>query len=328
MLLRVGLPSRCLEQAETQINAWAAQRLLETSAQLSGAEDFGLQLASKRQFSNLGPISLVLREEPTGLQALQTLCRYLRLVNASLFTHLEQRGEHVLIREDIMHKRSASPRQAIELALGVMTRTLSELMGSTWRPHSVHFAHSPPQNMRTHHALFGPNVQFNAEFNGIVCNARDLHRQLPRTDPGLANHARHYLEQALGQHESDRVQAVRQLVGTLLPGGRCTADQVALHLGVDRRTVHRWLSHEGECFSSVLRGVRREFVQRQIAHPDRPLTEVAELLGFSGPSAFAHWFRAEFTCTVSAWRRAHVQAKDHEVVHRDGPMSPQPGDES
>ena len=98
------------------------------------------------------------------------------------------------------------------------------------------------------------------------------------------------------------------LAALLLPGGRCTADQVAQHLGVDRRTVHRRLLRENESFSSVLRWVRREFVQRQLADADRTMAEVAELLGFSGSSAFAHWFRTEFGCTVGAWRRARAAA--------------------
>ncbi len=314
MMISAGLPRRCLDNPETLVSVDAVQRLLETSAQASGAEDFGLRLASKRHFSNLGPISLVLREEPTGLQALETLCRYLRLLNASLFTRIEQQAGQVVIREEVLIKRAPSARQAIEMAIGVMVRTLRDLIGSQWRPQSVCFTHRAPHDKRTHHALFGPNVEFNAAFNGIVCDARDLNRQLPRADPDMAFYARNFLDQALGEQQQGRMPAIRQLVGLLLPGGRCTADQVAQHLGVNRRTVNRWLHSEGESFSSVLRWVRRKFVQRQLADADRTLTEIAELLGFSGPSAFAHWFRAEFGCTIRAWQRSHIAATNEEVT--------------
>jgi hypothetical protein len=41
-------------------------------------------MARDRRISNLGPLSIVLREEPTARQALDMLGRYLRLLNASL----------------------------------------------------------------------------------------------------------------------------------------------------------------------------------------------------------------------------------------------------
>ena len=34
-----------------------------------------------------------------------------------------------------------------------------------------------------------------------------------------------------------------------------------------------------------------------------PATEVAQLLGFSAPSGFSHWFRAHFGCTLTQWRK-------------------------
>jgi AraC-like DNA-binding protein len=52
-----------------------------------------------------------------------------------------------------------------------------------------------------------------------------------------------------------------------------------------------------------MRAVRREFAVRQLLDSDRGGAEIAPLLGFSGASAFAHWFRAEFGCSAGTWRR-------------------------
>ena len=41
---------------------------------------------------------------------------------------------------------------------------------------------------------------------------------------------------------------------------------------------------------------------RYVENSDRPLTSVAELLGFSALSAFSRWFRSEFGCSVTQWR--------------------------
>lgn len=304
MMRRAGLAPRCLDDPETPISAEAVRELLEASALGSGVEDFGLRLASRRQLSNLGPISLVLKEEPTARHALDTLCRYLRLLNASLITRVEERDGLVVIREEILVHSPASTRQAMELAVGVMFRILRELLGPQWKPQRVCFSHRPPGDASGHRALFGPALTFNSEFSGIVCAAKDLQAPLPGNNPEMARFARQYLDSALSRQAQGTRDSVRQLIAALLPGGRCTAQQVAQHLGVDRRTIHRHLAGEGETFSSLLHAVRAELALRQVQDSDLPLSEVATLLGFSGPSAFAHWFRQAFGCSVSQWRKA------------------------
>ncbi|WP_137896087.1 AraC family transcriptional regulator [Ramlibacter sp. 2FC] len=303
MMRRVGLPPRCLDDPETPIAAEAVRELLELSAHATGLEDFALRLAARRSFANLGPISLVLKEEATVRQALDTLCRYLRLLNASLLTRIEEAGDTVTIREELLGKHSSSTRQSMELAVGVMYRILHELAGPQWKPLRVCFAHRPPRDPSGHRAFFGPRVDFNRDFNGIVCAAADLQAPLPQAGQGMARFARQYLDQALSRQHSGASDTVRQLIAALLPGGRCTAQQVAQHMGVDRRTIHRHLAAEGTTFSTLLDEVRSELVRRQIKDSDLPLAEVAGLLGFSAPSAFGHWFRTAFGCSATQWRK-------------------------
>ena len=306
MMRKAGLSPRCLDDPETPISVIAVRELLESSAKAAGVEDIGLQLARGRRMANLGPISIVLREEPTARTALDTLSRYLRLLNASLLTRIEDHGDVVIIREEFLIDGTASVRQSMELAVGVMYRILAELLGTEWKPRRVCFSHRPPHDMSSHRAMFGSNLEFNSSFNGIVCAARDLAVRLPTADTGMAPYARRFLEQALSNSRTNTTGAARQLVAALLPGGRCTADQVAQHLAMDRRTLHRHLQADGETFSSLMQAVRAEFALRQIRDSDRSMAELAELLGFSGPSALAFWFRRKFGCTVSAWRKENL----------------------
>ncbi|MEZ5662680.1 MAG: AraC family transcriptional regulator [Burkholderiaceae bacterium] len=302
LLRRAGLAQRALEDPETPLSAAAVRALLEDSAQASGIEDFGLRMAARRQLSSLGPISLVLKDEPTARAALDTLCRYLRLLNASLLTKVEDHAPLVIIREEILVEQLASTRQSMELAVGVMFRILHELLGPPWKPVRVCFKHRPPGDTHAHKAFFGAAVDFNSEFNGIVCNAADLQTQLPGNNPEMARFARQYLDRALSGRNQSTKATVQQLIAALLPGGRCTSQQVAQHLGVDRRTIHRHLARDGESFATLLQSVRSELVLRQVKDSDLPLSEVAQLLGFAAPAAFSHWFRSTFGCSVTAWR--------------------------
>jgi hypothetical protein len=96
-----------------------------------------------RKLSALGPISLVRREEPAPRAALDTLCRYLKLVNASLIIRVEDADNVVIIREDLLPTPGLAMRQSVELAVGSMFGMLSELIGQHWQPLEVcsHIAH-------------------------------------------------------------------------------------------------------------------------------------------------------------------------------------------
>ena len=87
-----------------------------------------------------------------------------------------------------------------------------------------------------------------------------------------------------------------------MPSGRCSIDQAAQRLGVERRTVHRRLAREGQTFSAILDAVRSELVTRYIKDSDRTLSVVGDMLGFSASSVLSRWFRGKFGCSVSAWR--------------------------
>jgi AraC-like DNA-binding protein len=302
LMRKSGLSPRCLDDPETPISVAAVRELLEASAQAAHVEDFGLRLARDRRISNLGPISIVLRDEPTARQALDTLSRYLRLLNASLLTHIEAHTDVVIIREELLIDGAAAVRQSIELAVGVMFRILAELLGPAWKARRVCFTHRAPADLSNHKGLFGVEIEFNSSFNGIVCAAKDLATRLPVHPSGMSPYARRFLDQALSSVRGNTADSARQLIAALLPGGRCTADQVAQHLGQNRRTLHRHLQAQGTSFSALMSAIRCAFAVRQIRDSDRSLAELAELLGFSGASAFAFWFRQQFGCTVSQWR--------------------------
>jgi AraC-like DNA-binding protein len=308
LLKRVGLNREMLDQPEHPIRLEAVCRLLELSASQSGCETFGLRMAAKRRLAHLGTVGIVMREQPSGSLALQTLTRYLQLVNPGLVSRIERLGETILIREEIVSGQALPVRQAIEMAVGVMhglVRELLSVQGKVWSARQVCFSHRAPSDLKATAEIkrfFGCPVQFNTEFDGLVCSAMDLDQQLPDRDSQRASHAQWSLDNALSQIRRDAAHAVGQLIAVLLPQGDCSAERVAAHLGVDRRTVHRQLAALDTSFGQLLHKVRSELAQRQLRESDRSATEIAQLLGFGSASAFAHWFAGQHGMSASSWR--------------------------
>ncbi len=303
MVAEAGLPSDCLREPDLKIPADAVRELLERSAQRSGLETFGLRLAETRRLSNLGPLALLVREEATLRGALDALARYGALHNQALFLHIEEVGTQVVLRQEMVVGRGVPMRQSTELALGVFFRLLRVLLGPGWTPRRVCFTHTAPADRSVHERLFGPRVEFSHDFNGIVCTAGDLDALNPGADPVMARYARQVLETSLQSGATGIAHEVRQLVFVLLPSGQCCVELVAQHLGVDRRTVHRQLAHEGETFSAIVEATRRELVVRYLDDGTQALSDVALLLGFAAPSAFSRWHQTQFGTSATSRRK-------------------------
>jgi AraC-like DNA-binding protein len=299
MLREFGLPARCLGDAEIKIPIASARGLLEASAERSGVEAFGLLMAEARRLSNLGPLGLLVREQPTLRLAIDAFARYARRINEELLFTIEEAGDVVVLREELIVGHASPVRQSTELAVGVAFQMLRALLGPEWQPRRVCFAHDAPANRTVHQRIFGPHVEFGHDFNGIVCARADLNLPNPNADPAMAKYARDLLEANLEGPANDISRDVRELVVMLLGTGPCTIESVAQHLGIDRRTIHRRLAHKQQTFSGVVDTVRRELAERYLKDSSRSLAEVGSLLGFAAPSGFSRWYRRQFSGRAS-----------------------------
>ena len=298
----VGLDLTALDDLDARISAQAFAELLERSTEAARIEDFGLRLAESRALGILGPIGIVVHQEPNLRAALLSLARYLPFHNESLALRLEETRALAILSLEVRTSTPGHGFQVTDLSLGAFFRIVCRLAGTDWKPYRVCFEHPPPRSCTSHRRFFGCRVDFEHDFNGIVFRASDLDTPLAMSDAMLAKYAHRYLDSMIVDRGATIDDKVRELVRLLLSSGNCNAHKVARGLGVDRRTVHRHLEAKGETFSSVLTGVRKDVAVRLLASR-RPLSEVAGQLGFSGAPAFSRWFSQQFRCSPSRWQR-------------------------
>ncbi|WP_331720060.1 AraC family transcriptional regulator [Streptomyces sp. NBC_00147] len=307
LIKRVSLDPVGLTIQDRWISGVAVTELLELSAQASHREDFGLLMAERRRISTLGPISLAVREEPDVHSAVELLFRHRHMYIQLVHSRLVQENGLAIIKMRLELGEAASARQVTELAVGAMHQILRSFLGPRWQPLSVCFMHSPPADASTHRRIFGPAVDFDREFNGIVFDGSDLKAPNSVFDPVLRTYAREYLQSIAVSVDTTVLDRVQELIEVLLPTGRCSSEQIASSLGVSRRTLHRHLAASGETFSSLLNATRTQLATQLVTNPLRSLTDISGLLGFSEPSAFSHWFREQFGCSPREWRgRARI----------------------
>jgi len=224
-------------------------------------------------------------------------------LNESLAIHMAESDGIAVIREELVSGRPGVARQSTELAVGVLFRMCSAVLGPDWRPLEVHFVHPEAEELQVHRRLFRCPIRFGAEFNGLVVALSDLDRPNARADEQMARYARRYLDAIPAGRVSGVEQQVRNTLYILLPAGRGGLEDVADRLGLNARTLQRRLAASGLNFGNILDDVRAELAERYLVNGAYPISQVADLLGYSSPSAFTRWFGARFGQSPGVFRR-------------------------
>ncbi len=125
----VGLDPADLAVPDKWISAAAVARLLEASASQSDHADFAIRLAELRRLSTLGPLSLVLREEPDLRSALALLLRFEHSYNEALRMRLEESAEIATLRLWFEFGEPTPADQALDLGVAALHGIIRECVG-------------------------------------------------------------------------------------------------------------------------------------------------------------------------------------------------------
>ena len=305
LLRQAGISPETLADPEQRLPARVAIGLVDRSAELSGCESFGLQMAAARTFASLGPLSLLLERLPNVREVIRAAIDFQRHLNDVVEISLEDAGDACLVRIDLAPGHWSV--QVFDYVVAMTYRILTGASGSRWKPDCVHLVRPAPENPAPWRRLFAAPIEFGATFNGLSSSPAALRVPNLLADETVATHARRLLHLVpvppvhLGL--GDRV---RRSITLLLPSGRATIDQVAAQLGLSARSLQRRLDEEGHQFAELLAEVRRELATAYLANSAHPVTMVASLLGYASPSSFTRWFTAEHGMAPQAWRASNA----------------------
>ena len=302
LLASVGLGSGELADQDKWIPAAPVALVLERAAAESGCEDFAVRMNSWRRLSGLGPIGLVLREEPDLRSALNVLIRYQHAYNGVIDLRLVESDDLAMIQVWLELGRPVPVRQSLDLTAGTLLSTIRALMPDDWEPRLVYFSHPAPADLTAFQQVFGTALRFDHELTAVAFPAGDLDSATVTADPGFRPYARQLLRSLPAPRAETVADEVSSLVEFLLPLGRCSMARVSHELGVQPRTLHRRLLTEGQSFAAIMQATRARLAAHYLANERYSLTEISGLLGFATPSAFSTWFRQHFGTSASEWR--------------------------
>lgn len=303
---QVGLDAAALANPDDRVPAAACCRLLELTADKTSCPSFALQIAETRQTFGTGIVNILLAHKRTLREVLVAAAEYRHLLNEALAIYVEDAGDTVTIREELVVEPGTPTKQAIELALGVLARHSSALLGDNWKPRAVHFTHARHPDLTFHRRFFGCPLEFGSDFNGFVCAAADLDYPNPAADPELVRYAESLATPLNVTGADSTALEVRKAIYLLLPLEQATVERVARHVHLSVRTMQRQLESADTRFSTLVEEVRRELAVRYMSNPRYPIGRVAALLGYSQQGSFTKWFTSQFRMTPRDWRNSQL----------------------
>lgn len=308
LVIAAGLHPDCLTERDLRVPVASIRQLLEQAAVQSGVDNFGLRMAETRRLSVFGELGIAARDAPTLRHLLGYLLNHMAVHNEALRVHMEDLGGMTLIRWDSLEQQRSNVSQAVELTLGTVARIIRLYQHDDRQSIRAYFVHQCPNDTKLHQRIFGPWIEFDAEFDGIVCDNAVLDAPMTTADPVMAGYAGRLFDARHPMEKPSATREVRQLILILLPKGRCSLENVARHVGVGRQTLHRQLAREGTQFSALVQRVRMDLSDRFLAQSSRSLSQVALLLGFSELSGYTRWHQQALGEAPSLRRRRMLAA--------------------
>jgi AraC-like DNA-binding protein len=310
LLREANIPTDYMDHLDRFISIDSFVTLLELSAKRSGHTDFGFRASLARGIPDLGPVTLLLREEETLGDALKTFSSRLHLHSDSMIVELTTRFSKPFLSFRMLS--NVPGIQVSQFAMCGLIHNIRWLVGPDWRPEAVCYAHARPANNSLQQSFFKAELRYDQVVTGLLLGKESLKLKVATSYPVMRRHAKNIIERSLWSGREDFAQQVIRLITLHLPEGRCSADSIAATLGIDRRTLSRRLDLEGVSYSSLLQRVRSELATSYVRNDSLTLAEATEATGFQSPSAFTRWFHTAFGCTPSDWRRQHLARQQDE----------------
>lgn len=301
----IGLDPDLFSDGDNAIPFDSLATLLDRSVALTGYHHIGLLIGQRATLSSLGPIGGLMQHSPTVGDALRCLESHLRHCRHGAAPVLDLEGDIALLTYGICEPGIESADRILDAAIASATAFMRSLCCPDWAPTEVFLTRSPPADAEIYRRYFRSPVRFDQEITALTFPTRWLDHRIDGADAIYRRIFRERVEELEATQERALTDDLRRVLRTRILAGRCSADSVAGHYAVHRRTLNRRLNAEGTGYRHLTHEIRFEIARQLLSDTTICLSQVAAALGYSEASAFTRAFRRWSGQTPTAWRASH-----------------------
>ncbi len=298
----VDVPSFCLQQRLSNPLDEPGERiplalvapLYERIGETCGDPEFIYKVGTGIDFTSAGTLFHLVTCCATMLDALQLVSRYSAVASDvvkcsfsnPLRTHVSfivTPNPHVQVTthqvEGVLHGLKRF-QQATPASHG-------PLIDEIW------FRHAPRFSVEHYEQHFGCSVRFHQSHNGARLQRKALALSFPGADDRLKSYYCNVLEKyELDVMSGDTLEARAQLLFTKkMAFGEPAREVIARELNTSVRNLQRQLQRAGTSYRQVTEQARLVAARQELLNSDRPMHEIAFLLGYSDSRVFRRAFK-------------------------------------
>ncbi len=220
-----------------------------------------------------------------------------RECNGAIKRHsLELDGEG---KQAVLHYVSADPaasnsQDGVLCSMAIWMRICSWLIAKNIDIQAAGCAGPVPENRAGLQHFFPCPVEFNQQSNWLSFSASHLQATINRSEAELDAFLKvapyHAVIKPVVNEESVTTR-IREIIGKDFQQEMPTFEQLTGLLNMSARTLRRRLDKEGTPYQRIKDGLRRDAAIKYLNDPGFTVSDVAELTGFSDPSAFHRSFK-------------------------------------
>jgi AraC-like DNA-binding protein len=293
LLRRAGLTVEVMADPEERLSVQSQIAFLDEAATALRDDYLGFTLARDFDLREIGLLYYVMASSGTLGDALKRLARYSKVTNEALVFGYRE-GNRVTINLSYSGVPRHSDRHQIEFCMFAVLRICRVLTGHNVVPQQFSISHYRSNGPSEMTRFVGSKVEFGADTDEFALNIEARELPLTHSDPYLNKLLLKDCEAVLADRKGDVSQLrtrVENAISLVLPHVKVFVEDIALNLGMSKRTLTRKLADEGLNFSGVFEQLRRDLSVRYLRERKLHVSKIAWLLGFSDVSAFTNAFK-------------------------------------
>ena len=264
---------------------------------------FGLKAPALWHPSNFGALAYAMLTSNTLRAALERLERYHRVISDEEFTKLAETEEGLRLTLLFSHEKRDIPERN-DAVLALILRMCRMNYVEELAPVSVTFTHPMPSCSAKFFEYFRCPVLFDAVANSLTLPIEAVDKQLPGSQPQLAElHDQIMIEYLARLEQGHIAQQVKAIIVDQLPSGNVTDESVSRVMNMSSRKLQRKLESVGTTFNTLLNEIRQDLAKKYLREHQICMTEIAFLLGFAESSAFSRAFKRWMGVTPREYRK-------------------------
>lgn len=292
LLNECGIPPALVLAENGRVTAQHFANLWLAVARVLDDELFG-QDSRRMKVGTFAMMCQILIECATLKDAVLRMARYFNLILDDFDCRLELDLPlaKLVIRENTP---SISPRVlGYETLMMLQHGVMCWLVGRRIPILSARFAYEEPSRSAEYKFMYCEHLTFNSNETSLTFDAAFLDRPVIQNEKTLREFIRIAPANIVLKYKNDSGVSA-QVRKKLRSGAKAEwpeFEAVACSLNMTTSTLHRRLESEGESFQAIKNTIRRDMAIEYLSHTSKSISEIAQDLGFSEPSAFQHAFK-------------------------------------